>query len=251
MAKSSRRQSKPGVQCREEGCDYIPNPGQEWCGKHGGAWIEGKCEAMARGTKKQCTRPPRKGLRPNGKPWHICQVHGAGYKKREESGEKQTAGRPMTSGLFSQRLKGELREDVEYYMSRGKALFDLVPIAARTWALLAQAEAVVEKAYEVMAQDNDGVTVDMVSRATSSFETVLSRLQSLTALHNKLEAGEGGITPMEMVAYMRLFATWVQDACADTNTPREQIPDRLLDRMMAWSEGRVSIALKGEHSTEE
>lgn len=101
-----------------------------------------RCQAVNR-QGSQCGKPARQGFQ-------ACGSHGAGYAKREESGQRQPVGRPVTHGLYSRvALKDlqALREQVaalETDLSNTDG--ELINAKSVVWFLLTQAETMNKKA---------------------------------------------------------------------------------------------------------
>lgn len=52
-----------------------------------------RCQRVKKGNS-QCQKPARRGSR-------VCSSHGAGYRSREEAGERKKVGRPVSHGIYS------------------------------------------------------------------------------------------------------------------------------------------------------
>lgn len=95
-----------------------------------------RCQAVNR-SKKQCARPARKGAR-------VCSMHGAGTRKREQNGTRQSPRTaPITHGQTAQPetieewvgLEKSYHERVDYYRRDKAALRNLDELLARIWAI--------------------------------------------------------------------------------------------------------------------
>jgi hypothetical protein len=101
-----------------------------------------RCKAVNR-RGEQCGKPARQGF-------EVCGSHGAGYPKREQSGERQPVGRAPTHGLYSRvALKNlaDLREEVAgLALDLNHTDEEMVTLKAVVWHLLGMAETMNSKA---------------------------------------------------------------------------------------------------------
>jgi hypothetical protein len=106
---------------------------------NGGAAL--RCSARNR-RGERCGRSARTGF-------DVCHMHGAGSRKREESGEKRPVGRPIIHGLYSQRGRTDIQALMEDVLLAEGALTssdrELALLKGTLWFLANQSETFVGK----------------------------------------------------------------------------------------------------------